>query len=55
MIFIYKITEVKFCISLRKYRDETLAANDVSAYTQCSQSHRKLISNDSYATQIFTN
>ena len=43
MIFIYKITEVKFCISLRKYRDVTLAANEPSAYTQCSQAHRKLI------------
>ena len=43
MIFIYKITEVKFCISLRKYRDETLAANEASAYTQCSQPHRKFI------------
>ena len=43
MIFIYKITEVKFCISLRKYNDVTLAAKEVSAYTQCSQPHRKLI------------
>ena len=44
MIFIYKITEeVKFCIPLRKYRDETLDANEASAYTQCSQPHRKLI------------
>ena len=43
MIFIYKITEVKFCILLRKYSDMTLAANEASAYTQCSQPHRKLI------------
>ena len=43
MIFIYKITEVKFCISLRKYRDVTLVGNEASAYTQCSQPHRKLI------------
>ena len=43
MIFIYKITEVKFCISLRKYGNVTLAANEASAYTQCSQPHRKLI------------
>ena len=43
MIFIYKITEVKFCISLRKYRDETLAVNEDSAYTQCSQPYSKLI------------
>ena len=37
------MTEVKFCISLRKYRDVTLAANEASAFTQCSQPHRKLI------------
>ena len=43
MIFIYQITEVKYCTSLRKYRDVTLAANETSAYTQCSQPHRKLI------------
>ena len=43
MIFVYKITEVKFCISLRKYRDVTLAANESSAYTPCSRPHRKLI------------
>ena len=43
MIFTYKIKEVKLCISLRKYRDMTLAANEASAYTQCSQPHRKLI------------
>ena len=44
MIFIFKITEVKFCISLRKYRDVTVfAANEASAYTQWSQPHRKLI------------
>ena len=43
MIFIYKITDVKFCISLRKYRDVTLNATEASAYsTQCSQPHRKL-------------
>ena len=43
MIFIYKIKEVKFCTSLRKYRDMTLAANETSAYTTSSQPHRKLI------------
>ena len=43
MIFIYKITEGKFCISLHIYRDVTLAANEASAYTQYSQPHRKLI------------
>ena len=43
MIFIYKITEVKFCISLRKYRDVTIATNEASAFAVCSQPHRKLI------------
>ena len=43
MIFIYKITEVKFCISLRKYRDVILTANEASAYTPCSRLRRKLI------------
>ena len=43
MIFICKITEVKFCISLRKYREVTFAANESSAYTPCSGPHRKLI------------
>ena len=35
MTFIYKITEVKFCITLRKYHDVTIATNDTAAYTQC--------------------
>ena len=43
MILICKITEVKFCISLRKHVDVTLFANEASAYTQCLQPHRKLI------------
>ena len=43
MIFIYKITEVKFCISLRQYHDVTLVANEASVYTPCSRPHRKLI------------
>ena len=30
-------------MSIRKYRDVTLAANEASVYTQCSQTHRKLI------------
>ena len=33
MMFIYKITEVKFSISLCIYHDLTLAANDAVAYT----------------------
>ena len=40
MVFIFKI---KVCISLRKYRNVTLAANEASAYQLCSQPHRKLI------------
>ena len=43
MIFIYKITDVKFCISLRKYSDVSLAVNDASAYTPWLWPHRKLI------------
>ena len=42
-MFIYKITEVKFCMSLRKYHDVTLAANDTAAYTLCSRPYRKRI------------
>ena len=43
MMFIYKITEVQFCMSLRKYHDVLTAAIDAAAYTQCFPSHRKLI------------
>ena len=43
MMFIYKITEVKFCITLRKYHDVTITANDTAAYTQCLRHHKKLI------------
>ena len=43
MILLYIITKVKGCISLRKNRDVALAANEASAYTPCSQPHRKLI------------
>ena len=35
MMFIYKITEVKVCMLLRKYHDVTLAANDAVLYTPC--------------------
>ena len=30
MMFIYKITEGKFCILLRKYHDVTLSLNDTA-------------------------
>ena len=43
MMFIYELIEVKFCMSLRKYHDVTIAANDAAAYTQCFRPHRKLI------------
>ena len=43
MIFIYKMTEVKFYMSLPKYRDTIISANEASAYTQCSQPNKKLI------------
>ena len=43
MILIYNITEVAFCMPLRKHQDVTLAANDVAAYTPCSRAHKKFI------------
>ena len=43
MMFIYKITEVKICVSLRKHHDVTLAENDLAAYAPCLGPHRKLI------------
>ena len=42
-MFIYKITEVNFCMSLRKYNDATLVANELSAYTPCLRPKRRLI------------
>ena len=42
-MFIYKISEVKICVSLRKHHDVTFAENDPAAYTQCLGPHRKLI------------
>ena len=42
-MFIYKITEEQFCMSLRKYHDVSVAANDDTAYTQSLRPHRKLI------------
>ena len=39
----FKITEVTFCMSLRKYHDVTLAVNAAAAYTPCLRPHRKLI------------
>ena len=42
-MFIYKITGVEFCVTLRKYQDVTIAANDAAVYTQCLRHHKKLI------------
>ena len=44
MIFIYKITEINFIMSLRKYHDVTIAINDAVPYTPCLESHKNLIS-----------
>ena len=44
MMFIYKITEVNFLMSLRKYHDVTIAINDAAPYTLCLESHKNLIS-----------
>ena len=46
MMFIYKITEVQFCMSLRKYHDLSVSANDAAANTQSLRPHRKLILTD---------
>ena len=35
MMFIYKLTEVKFGRLLRKYHDVTLAENDAAVYKSC--------------------
>ena len=43
-MFIYKITEVNFLMSLRKYLDATIAINDGASYTPCLESHKNLIS-----------
>ena len=43
MMFIYKITHVKVCISIRKYNNVTGCANDAAACTPCLQPHRKII------------
>ena len=44
MMFIYKITEANFPMSLRKYHDVTIAINDAALYTACLESHKNLIS-----------
>ena len=44
MLFKYKITEVKFCMSFHNYHGVTLAAHDAASYIPCLRPHRKLIS-----------
>ena len=44
MMFIYKITEVNFFMSLRKYHDVTIAIDDAAPYTLSLESHKNLIS-----------
>ena len=43
MMFIYKITDVKICVSLREHHDVTFAEIDSAAYTPCLGPRRKLI------------
>ena len=42
-MFIYKIKEVKICVSLREHHDVKFAENDTAANTLCLETHRKLI------------
>ena len=44
MMFIYKITELNFLMSFRKYHDLTIAINGAVPYTPCLESHKNLIS-----------
>ena len=44
MMLIYKITEVNFLMSLRKYHDVTIGINNAAPYTSCLESHKNLIS-----------
>ena len=40
MMFIYKITEVDFLMSLCKYHDVTIPINDAAPSTSCLESHK---------------
>ena len=44
MMFINKITEVIFLMSMRKYHDMTIAINGAAPYIPCLESHKTLIS-----------
>ena len=41
-MFIYKIAEVNFLMSSRKYHDVTIAINDAAPYTPCLESYKTL-------------
>ena len=43
-MFMYKIIEVHFLMSFRKYHDVTIAINDAAPYTPSLESHKNLIS-----------
>ena len=40
IVLIYKMTEIKICVSLRKHPDGTFAAHDAAAYTWVVQKVR---------------
>ena len=44
MMFIYKLTEVNFLMSLHKCHDVPIVINDAAPYTSCLESHKYLIS-----------
>ena len=44
MMFIFKITEVNFLMSMRKYNDVRIAMNHAAQYIPCLESHKNLIS-----------
>ena len=46
MMFIYKIFEENFIMSLRKYHDVAIAINDAVPYTLCLESYIYLILTD---------
>ena len=43
-MFIFKITEVNFLMSMLKYNDVTIGIHDAAPYTPCLESHKNLIS-----------
>ena len=53
MMLIYKIMEVRICVSLHEHHDVTFAENDAAAYTLCLWPHLAFFY--SYSTKSFTN